>query len=134
MKRCSERPGHSALKLPGTFKLLGILAIACLGVAGCQKNSGDQPKATANAVAPSPQTQTPMDKWARSCALCHVDGNGGAPRVGNTDEWASRVPQGEDVMIQHVIEGYNKMPPLGYCMDCTRADFQALTKYMAGIK
>jgi cytochrome c5 len=75
-----------------------------------------------------------MDKWARSCALCHVDGNGGAPRVGNSDEWASRVVQGKDVMVQHVIEGYNKMPPLGYCMDCSRADFLALTEFMAGIK
>lgn len=71
-----------------------------------------------------------MAKWARSCALCHVTGNAGAPRVGNSEEWAPRLAQGMDVLLQHTLEGFNDMPPLGYCMACERDDFAALIEFM----
>jgi cytochrome c5 len=72
--------------------------------------------------------------WARSCALCHVDGNGGAPRVGNSDEWGSRLVQGETALLDHTLEGLNGMPPLGYCMACERDDFVAMINFMtAGV-
>jgi cytochrome c5 len=71
-----------------------------------------------------------MDKWARSCALCHVTGNAGAPRIGNAEEWAPRLAQGMDVLLQHTLEGFNDMPPLGYCMSCERDDFVALIEFM----
>jgi cytochrome c5 len=73
-----------------------------------------------------------MRKWSRSCALCHVDGNAGAPRVGRADEWQPRLAQGADVLLDHTINGFNKMPPLGYCMSCEAADFRALIDFMAG--
>jgi cytochrome c5 len=73
-----------------------------------------------------------LRKWAASCALCHVDGNGGAPRIGNADEWAPRLVQGREVLLQHTLEGYNNMPPLGYCMACEREDFLAMIDLMAG--
>jgi cytochrome c5 len=50
-----------------------------------------------------------MQMWSRSCALCHVDGNAGAP---------------------HTVEGLNSMPPLGYCMACERDDFLAMIDFM----
>jgi cytochrome c5 len=75
-----------------------------------------------------------MAKWGRSCALCHVDGNGGAPRVGNADEWSPRLAQGPDALLQHTIEGLNNMPPLGYCMACEEDDFRAMIEFMtAGV-
>jgi len=82
----------------------------------------------------APMTDAVREKWQRSCALCHIDGNGGAPRLGHEDEWAARIATGEATMVTHAIEGFNQMPPLGYCMDCERADFVALTRYMAGIR
>lgn len=78
---------------------------------------------------PSPDV---MRKWSRSCALCHVDGNAGAPRIGHAAEWQPRLAQGRDVLLQHTIEGFNKMPPLGYCMSCDAEDFRALIDFMAG--
>lgn len=71
-------------------------------------------------------------KWARSCALCHAAGVGGAPRVGLQSEWEARVKQGEETLLTHTIEGFNDMPPLGYCMSCEREDLRALIKMMAG--
>ncbi len=73
----------------------------------------------------------PMEKWSRSCSLCHINGIGGAPRLGDTEDWAARLDQGDDVLLQHTVEGYNNMPPLGYCMDCERADFVALINFMS---
>lgn len=70
--------------------------------------------------------------WSRSCALCHVTGIGGAPRIGNVAEWQPRLAQGKDVLLAHTIEGFNAMPPLGYCMACERADFIAMIDFMLG--
>lgn len=73
-----------------------------------------------------------MRQWARNCALCHVRGEGGAPMIGDIDNWRERVTQGEAVLLMHTIEGINNMPPLGYCMDCESVDFAALIRFMAG--
>lgn len=75
-----------------------------------------------------------MARWSRSCALCHVDGNGGAPRIGHPGEWQPRLAQGRDVLLEHTVEGFNRMPPLGYCMACEADDFRALIDFMAGAR
>ena len=72
-----------------------------------------------------------MARWSRSCALCHVTGEGGAPRIGNAEEWGPRLATGRDLLLQHTIEGFNNMPPLGYCMSCEQTDFVALIDFMA---
>lgn len=71
-----------------------------------------------------------LERWSHSCALCHVDGNAGAPRMGNAEEWAPRLAKGADVLLQHTLEGFNQMPPLGYCMACEREDFVAMIDLM----
>ncbi len=73
-----------------------------------------------------------MGKWTRSCALCHVNGEGGAPRVGFAQEWKPRLVKGQAVLLKHTIEGFNNMPPLGYCMSCEEEDFVALIDFMPG--
>jgi cytochrome c5 len=73
-----------------------------------------------------------MKKWARSCALCHVTGEGGAPRSGFAEDWNPRLVNGKSILLTHTIEGYNNMPPLGYCMACEEEDFIALIDFMVG--
>ena len=46
--------------------------------------------------------------------------------------WAPRWKQGEDVLLDHVVQGYKAMPALGQCAACTPDDFKALTRFMAG--
>jgi len=75
-------------------------------------------------------TQSTTELWQRSCALCHVDGNAGAPRIGNQEEWGERLEKGPDVLLRNTFEGLNQMPPLGYCMACERSDFIALIDFM----
>ncbi len=73
-----------------------------------------------------------MGKWARSCALCHINGEAGAPVVGDEQEWRRRLARGEREVLENVLTGYNSMPALGYCMACEVSDFRAMIAYMAG--
>ncbi|EAQ98276.2 c-type cytochrome [Congregibacter litoralis] len=55
--------------------------------------------------------------YERHCALCHAEGIGGAPMLGDAGAWAGRIEQGVDVLYRHAIEGYTGedgiMPPKG---------------------
>lgn len=104
------------------MKLL-LLLLALLGLTGCA--AGADPAAER----PAPEL---VQQWARTCALCHVDGTAGAPRTGVAADWTERLAQGKDVLMRHTVEGFNDMPPLGYCMSCEAADFAALIDFMSG--
>ena len=117
------------------MKRWGLLLVL-LGIGAC----GGEPDTAVPAGAPADPAPMAavepaadvMGKWARSCALCHVNGEGGAPRHGDLEAWSVRMALGEAQLLQHTVEGYNNMPPLGYCMDCERGDFVALIRFMAG--
>ena len=72
-----------------------------------------------------------LGKWTRSCALCHVNGEAGAPIVGDTESWAERLTKGEEALIESVIQGINSMPPLGYCMGGETDDFRSMIRFMS---
>lgn len=119
-------------------RLLLLLAI-CVCTLGCDSSSPVKTESVVNApvvtsvepavVALSADT---LRKWTGSCALCHVTGNGGAPRVGNAEEWRPRLAQGPEILLAHTIEGFNNMPPLGYCMACEREDLVSMIRFMTG--
>lgn len=102
---------------------------AVLLVAATPAASAAAPAGADAAARPDPAV---MRQWSRSCALCHVDGNAGAPRIGHPEEWQPRLAKGRDVLFEHTVNGFNKMPPLGYCMSCEGADFRALIDFMVG--
>jgi len=110
-----------------------ILALALLFLSGC----GPEEKAS-TAVAPKPAPLfDPMsleiadadlikgrEIWVPTCGQCHINGLGGAPKIGNFDEWGPRIAKGKDVLYQHAIEGFlgpllNEMPAKGGFMDLT---------------
>ena len=73
-----------------------------------------------------------LGKWNRSCALCHINGEAGAPVIGDRKSWSERLRKGEDVLIKSVVEGLKSMPPLGYCMACEINDFKSMISFMVG--
>ncbi len=120
-------------RLCASITILAILA----GIAACSGEPSTMKREEMAAVNQlfeaaelTPQT---MEKWSRSCALCHVDGEGGAPRSGVREEWEERLARGREVMYRHTLEGYRRMPPLGYCMDCEALELAAMIKMMAGL-
>jgi cytochrome c5 len=115
-------------------RFAGLLFVFALLV-GCGKS---EPQGAATSAAASSQpfanasiSEIGKQRWARTCAMCHVRGEGGAPKIGDTAAWTTRLAQGEDVVLQHAIDGFNNMPPLGYCMDCEREDLRAYIHFMA---
>ena len=113
-----------------SFALIAVLLSACSGVASQNLGSGEQFRPPTLRTAANDEEV--MAKWSRSCALCHITGEAGAPVVGDTAEWQRRLQQGEEAIINNVVEGFNSMPPLGYCMACEVSDFRAMVAYMAG--
>lgn len=97
-----------------------------------------QESPTPSEAAPAPQAAAaPSDpKLARlydqTCKACHTSPGSGAPQAGDAAAWQSRMAQGMPVLLDRTINGYKGMPPLGSCMDCSEAEFEALIRFMAG--
>jgi cytochrome c5 len=106
-----------------------LLSVALLTLGMGSASAGDAAPAAGTGAHPD---QAVMRQWSQSCALCHVDGNGGAPRIGHPEEWRPRLAQGRDSLLEHTLDGIGNMPPLGYCMSCETSDFRALIDFMVG--
>ena len=73
-----------------------------------------------------------MDKYNKSCGVCHNTGAAGAPKTGDAAAWQARLDaKGMDELVQSVVNGLNAMPPKGMCFDCSDEDYQAMITYMA---
>ena len=75
-----------------------------------------------------------MDKYNKSCAVCHNTGAANAPKTGDAAAWEPRMAKGMEVLLQSVNNGLNAMPPKGMCFDCTDDEYKALITYMATAK
>ncbi|MCL9782899.1 cytochrome c5 family protein [Vibrio sp. S4M6] len=64
------------------------------------------------------------------CIACHGSGVSGAPKTGDSGDWAPRIAQGEATLKKHAIEGLNAMPPKGTCMDCSDDEIVAAINHM----
>lgn len=68
--------------------------------------------------------------YLNTCSVCHAEGKLGSPKMGDHTVWTPRIAQNMDVLIDHAIHGYKRMPPKGTCIDCTDAEIIAAVKYM----
>ena len=72
-----------------------------------------------------------MEKYNKSCAVCHATGAANAPRTGDAAAWEARLAKGMEALVASVSTGMNAMPPKGMCFDCSDDDYKALIEYMA---
>jgi cytochrome c5 len=72
-----------------------------------------------------------MEKYNKSCAVCHAQGVAGAPKIGDAAAWAPRLEKGLDGLMASVKNGLNAMPPRGMCFDCSDDEYMELIKYMS---
>ena len=114
----------------GFLRACALPALALLAGCGPQDSEPAQPAtATATpAIALSPELQS---IYNRSCIACHGTPSTGAPQAGDRAAWAPRVAKGADVLLEHTLNGFNAMPPMGACMDCSAEQYAALIEYMA---
>lgn len=102
----------------------------CLLLAGCGE---DSPQAQAGAAQHVPQDAALAQLYGASCRQCHANPAAGAPLTGDSLAWAPRLEKGMPRLLEHSINGFQGMPPLGLCMQCTEQDFQALIAFMAAL-
>ncbi len=68
--------------------------------------------------------------YQRVCMACHETGAAGAPRRGNEGEWADRIDQGWDTLLDHSINGFNAMPARGGNPSLSDEEVAASTAYL----
>lgn len=95
-----------------------------------------EPAAAATASADNADTASlsAEDVYNQACTACHGAGIAGAPKVGDTANWESRIAQGMDTLVKHAIEGYQGsagfMPPKGGRGDLSDDEVRAAVEYM----
>lgn len=69
------------------------------------------------------------------CATCHDRTTQGAPMPDDHIEWSIRARKGMQVLMLHVIEGYNQylMPARGGCGNCSETELKAALDYILGL-
>ncbi|TXS93685.1 cytochrome c5 family protein [Parahaliea maris] len=77
------------------------------------------------------QAEVPMDKYNKSCAICHAAGTAGAPKTHDVAAWKPRLEKGDAKMLESIHNGFNAMPPKGMCFDCNDEDYKALIDFMS---
>ena len=101
---------------------------------------GDDLEASAPALMPVDEpdpvvtSMTGPQVYNVACLACHGAGVAGAPILGDTAAWASRIAQGTDVMVDHAINGYagsaGYMPPKGGRLDLSDKEVEDAVIYM----
>lgn len=67
--------------------------------------------------------------YKQACAVCHVAGVAGAPKMGDKAAWAPRLALGVDGLTASVIKGKGAMPPKGGS-SASDADIKAAVEFM----
>lgn len=73
---------------------------------------------------------SPRAIYETYCAACHETGAAGSPKRGDLAAWATRLGKGTPLLLQHVVQGYNLMPPKGTCLQCSETELKATVEYL----
>ena len=65
------------------------------------------------------------------CTSCHGTGALGAPKFNNKGDWAPRIAQGYDTLVQHALNGIRAMPARGGSPDLSDLEIERAVAYMA---
>ena len=108
-----------------------MLPALLLLLAACGKTEAPAAPAPVSSAAPAASAEL-QAIYDRSCRACHAVPGTGAPLTGDAKAWAPRVAQGIDTLLDHTINGFQSMPPMGACMDCSEEQFEELIELMSG--
>ncbi|EJL28715.1 cytochrome c5 [Caulobacter sp. AP07] len=109
--------------------LVALVLVA--GLAACSKPVPPAPTPE-QALALAPADPHLATLYGESCKACHAIPGTGAPLVHDRKAWDPRWKQGEAVLLDHSIQGFQAMPAGGQCVACNPDDFKALIRFMAG--
>ena len=70
--------------------------------------------------------------YQASCSACHATGAAGAPKLGDTSAWASRLGSGMASLYNSALKGKGAMPAKGGNAGLADADVKAAADFMVG--
>jgi cytochrome c5 len=103
--------------------LLALLLAAC--------SKAPPPPTPEEAQALRPADPHLAEIYEHTCKTCHAMQGDPAPQVHNHAAWDPRWKQGVPTLLNHAIQGYNQMPPMGTCATCTPAELEGLIRFMS---
>ena len=66
------------------------------------------------------------------CSACHATGAAGAPKFGDSSDWAPRLKEGQKLLVEAAINGVGKMmPPRGGNAELTDLEVERAVVYLA---
>ena len=80
-----------------------------------------------------PGTRTGEQVFTKTCNQCHAVNASiaNSPKLGNNADWAPRIAKGFDTLMEHAINGFNKMPARGGASNLTDDEIARAIAYMA---
>ena len=113
------------------LKLIPIIAGALILLACTDKPQDEE----ATEPALTPDLLAGKQVVEGTCIKCHGQGLNGAPILGNKKMWGKRLPQGEDTLVDHAINGYamDMMPAKGGNPDLSDEDIRMAVRYMMSL-
>jgi len=127
--RLAEPAGEAAAEAPAAE----AAPAAETSTAPAMPASGEQEVVVAAApaaAAPATAVVNGEALYKQACAVCHVAGVAGAPKLGDKAGWASRLGLGLEGLTASVIKGKGAMPPRGGAGGSSDAEIQAAVQFM----
>jgi len=90
--------------------LLRAETLKRIAPAGSVNTSADQISQSETVVAMVEAPESTDELVQQSCASCHAAGVAGAPKLDDTEAWASRREAGLDALVASVVNGKGSMP------------------------
>lgn len=126
-----DKPMHGAFS--GLLRTCLIISLftSLLTLAACSEQRGTTGihESVSRTLAPADATIAAI--YNRSCRSCHTIAATGAPLTGDKEAWQTKLDKGMNTLVDNVVSGFGGMPPLGLCMDCDAAQFEALILFMS---
>ena len=73
--------------------------------------------------------------YQKKCMACHANGVAGAPKMGDSAAWSTRLAErGIEGLYTSALKGRKAMPPKGACFDCTDEQIKQVVDLMIGNK
>lgn len=111
------------------------VVLTALVLAACGGEATNSVAAPTSALSAASLSDPALKKtFESSCAICHNSATTGAPMTGDAVAWQPRVAQGLDTLLDHTIDGYKAMPPMGMCPQCSEDDFVAFIEHMSATR
>lgn len=116
-------------------QVLAVSALLAL-LSGCGSREGE---ITAPGIVPAaaelPKEISAGEKvYRNTCSICHRLGLKGAPRLGDREDWALRLAQGNEILYVHAVKGYRgskgSMPSRGSNAKLSGDEVKAAVDYM----